>query len=197
MKHNLYILLFLITFFSCKAQEIVNINTFNQGNNEGKYFKDLNNVFSNFLGTWEHQNGNIIFRVTLTKITKEEYKNGNRPSFYWDKIKGHFEKVEIDANGRETIIYTSQKKMGQTVTDWPHSIYGGTSDGVGLSAQIYDNSINPVGDYFHITGKLKCEIIPNINPKQMTWKVTLPQGMYGTDQPTTFNIPTDITLTKQ
>jgi hypothetical protein len=197
MKNKLYILVFFITAFSCKAQEIVNINTFNQGENEGKYFKDINNVFANFLGTWEHQNGNTIFRITLTKLTKHQVKNGNRPSFFWDAIEGHFEKVEVDINGNETIIYTSQKKMGQTITDWPSVIYGSSNDGLKLNSQIDDNSITPVGEYFYITGKLQCEVIPNTNPKRMTWKVTLPQGIYGTNQPTTFNIPTDITLEKQ
>ena len=197
MKNKLYILLFLISVFSCKAQEIVNINTFNQGNNEGKYFNDINNVFANFLGTWEYQTGNTIFRITLTKITKEEHKNGNRPSFYMDAIEGHYKKVEVDNNGNETTIYTSQKKMGTSNTDWPHSIYGDTNNGVKLNALIYDNSITPSNGFVAIRGKLKCEIIPNTNPKQMTWKVTLPQGMYGSNQPTTFNIPTDIILTKK
>lgn len=197
MKHKLYILALFITIFSCKAQEIVNIDQFNQGNNEGKYFKDINNVFDNFLGTWEHKDGNIIFRVTLTKLTKHEHKNGNRPSFYEDHIQGHFEKVEVNSKGIETLVYTSQKKMGQTITDWPFVIYGGTNDGIRLSAQIDDNSITQVGDHYYITGVLKCEIIPNTNPKQMTWKVALPLGMRDMEAPDEFNIPTDIILTKQ
>ncbi|MFQ3296221.1 MAG: hypothetical protein ACI9WV_000462 [Patiriisocius sp.] len=197
MKNKLYILLFLITVFSCKAQEIVNINTFNQGNNEGKYFNDINNVFANFLGTWEYQTGNTIFRITLIKLTKHKVENGKRTPYYIDKIEGHYKKAEIDTNGNETIIYTSQKKMGQTNTDWPFVIYGTAYDIIQFNGQIYDNSITPSNGFAAIRGILKCEIIPNTNPKQMTWKVTLPQGMYGSNQPTTFNIPTDIILTKK
>jgi hypothetical protein len=87
--------------------------------------------------------------------------------------------------------------MGQTNTDWPFVIYGTAYDIIQFNGQIYDNSITPSNGFAAIRGILKCEIIPNTNPKQMTWKVTLPQGMYGSNQPTTFNIPTDIILTKK
>ena len=68
MKNVIYLFIInIITFTSCKAQQIVDYTTFNDGNNEGKYFNDLNNNFVPFLGTWEHQSGNQIFRITLWK----------------------------------------------------------------------------------------------------------------------------------
>ncbi len=202
MEKILYItFITFFTFVSCKAQTIVNRNTFNQGNNEGKYFKDLDNNFDNFIGTWEHQNGNEIFRVTLWKVEMEEHENGNRPSFWMDALKGHYEKVEVTTNTfgeiEESVIYTSQKKIGQSNTDWIPVISGGTNDGSGFGGLVYDNSIPYNPNYIlGIRGHLDLDLISGTNPIQMQWKVRLPQGMYGTDQPTEFNIPTDIILTK-
>ena len=42
MKKILFCLI-IFTIIKCKAQTEVDINTFNQGSNTGKYFKDLNN----------------------------------------------------------------------------------------------------------------------------------------------------------
>lgn len=192
------VIVLFITLTSCKAQQIVDISEHNSGNNEGKYLKDLNNNFTPFLGTWEWQNNNQIFRVTLWKEEQVEYENGNRPSFYWDRIKGHFEMVEIGSLGEETIIYTSQKKIGQSTSDWFPVINGGSNDGNTFEGFIYDNSVPFNPNYITgVRGNLDINIVPSAVPSQMEWKVTLPQGMYGTDQPTEFNIPTDIILTKQ
>ncbi|TQD40666.1 DUF6705 family protein [Haloflavibacter putidus] len=183
---------------SCKAQEIVDVSTFNDGDNAGKYFKDLNNNFLPFIGIWEWQNENKIFRITLWKEEQVENENGNRTSFYWDKIKGHFELVELDNLSQESTIYTSQKKIGQSTSDWFPVISGESHNGINFEGYIYDNSVPYDPNYITgVRGNLKLTIIPNTSPKKMEWNVTLPQGMYGTDQPTEFNIPTDIILTKQ
>ena len=201
MKNVIYLFIFnIITFTSCKAQQIVDYTTFNDGNNEGKYFNDLNNNFVPFLGTWEHQSGNQIFRITLWKEEYNENENGNRPSFFWDEIKGHFEMVEIGQSGEqlETTIYTSQRKIGQSNTDWFPVIDGASNNGINFEGLIYDNSVPYDPSYITgVRGNLILIIIPNSQPQQMDWKVTLPQGMYGIDQSTEFNIPTDIVLTKQ
>ena len=202
MKKIIYIgLISLIGFISCKAQTIVNMNTYNQGNNAGKYFKDLDHHLDPFIGTWEYQDGNQIFRVTLFKVEKIEYENGNyNPSYYMDEIQGHFSMIEIGSSGQpiETTIYTSQRKMGASNTDWfPVITIGSTRDGINLNAMIYDNSIPYNINYPFVRGNLSLEIISGTNPIQMQWKVTLPQGMYGTDQPTNFNVPTDIILIKK
>ncbi|TYB69017.1 hypothetical protein ES677_14485 [Bizionia gelidisalsuginis] len=194
------LIIIIITITSCKAQQIVDASTFNDGNNEAKYFKDLNNNFAPFLGTWEWQNGNQIFRVTLWKEEQVENENGNRPSFYWDQIKGHYEMVQLGQSGQqlETVIYTSQKKIGQSTSDWFPVISGRGVDGMNFDGTVYDNSVVYNPKYITgVRGILKLDIIPSTIPSQMEWKVTLPQGMYGTDQPTEFNIPTDIILTKQ
>lgn len=201
MKNYIYILtLSILSLYSCHAQLVVNYDNFNNGPNEGKYFKDIDNNFTPFLGTWEWQDNNQIFRITLWKEEYNENENGNRPSFFWDEIKGHFELVEIGQSGGqfETTIYTSQRKIGQSNTDWFPVIDGASNNGINFEGLIYDNSVPYDPNYITgVRGNLILTIIPNSQPQQMDWKVTLPQGMYGTDQPTEFNIPTDIVLTKQ
>ncbi|HNU59092.1 MAG TPA: hypothetical protein PKI08_03960 [Aquaticitalea sp.] len=183
---------------SCKAQEIVDLNTWNEGNNEGKYFKDLNNNFTPYLGVWEWQNGNQTFRVTLWKVEMEEYENGNRPSYYVDNIQGHYEMVQQGQPGGsiEETVYTSQKKIGNSITDWFPVIGVYAYDNNQCGGIVYDNSVEGYPNYpMGIRGGLKLNLIQG-TPLQMEWKVTLPEGMYGNDQPTEFNIPTDIILTK-
>ena len=200
MKNIIYTLaITIITFTSCKAQQIVDASSYNHNEREGKYFKDLTNSFAPFLGTWEWENGNQTFRVTLWKEEMVEHENGNRPSFWKDEIKGHYELVQSGQLGGqvEEIVYTSQKKIGNSVTDWFPVISGDTSNGINFEGLVYDNSIPLNNNYpMGIRGNLELNIIPGTIPSQLEWKVTLPEGMYGTNQPTEFNIPTDTILTK-
>ncbi|MDT0295008.1 DUF6705 family protein [Mesonia ostreae] len=199
MKKILYILCFTIFSLSCKAQEVVNINQYGSlFNNAGKYYKDVNNVFDDFVGTWQWQNGSQTFKVTLWKETMDEQLNGNEPSFYMDEIRGHFQLLEMqNQNGAlvEVELYNSHKKIGNTNKWWQHVISGDTHDGIEFSGLIRDVSIDYPNWQAGVGGHLKLTIIPN-TPLQMQWEVSLPEGMYGIGQPTTFNIPTDITLTK-
>ena len=191
MKNTIIITILILSFISCKAQQVVNINTFTSGNNAGKYYKDIDNVFDNFLGTWEYQNNNTIFRVHFTKLTKKEFGNGNSPSYYSDMIIGHYIKVEVLPNGDENIIYTSDKPVLNDAerNHWPEDviIFSDTSIGIGLSGSIMDN----VEDDNLQWGTLTCEIIQGSNPSQMTWKVD-GYNLGGRN----FRIPTDIIMTK-
>lgn len=199
MKKILYILCFITLSLSCKAQQIVNINQFDAlSNTAGKYYKDVNNVFANFLGTWQWQNGTQTFTVTLWKETMSEHENGTAPSFYKDHILGHYDLTEMQNQGGalvEETLYTSQRKIGQSNTWWPYAIFGGTSEGTEFSGLIYDVSVDDPDWSLGVRGNLKLTII-STSPLQMQWEVTLPEGMYDIGQPTTFNIPTNITLTK-
>ncbi len=199
MKNIIAILSILTINISASCAQTVNINTFNTGNNEGKYFKDLNNYFSPFLGTWEWQSGNRIFKVTLWKEAYVENQNGNRPSFYEDVIKGHFEMIHVSQGSQpwQTVMYTSQKKIGQSTSDWFPVISGASHDGNNFRGIIYDNSVPYNPEYSTgVRGNLELSIVQNTSPMQLHWNVTLPQGTYGTDQPTEFNIPTIMILKK-
>ena len=200
IKHiTIYSIFFLTFVIHTKAQDIVDISSFNIFEAEGKYYKDLNNNFAPFLGTWEWQNGNQTFRVRLWKEEMVEQENGSRPSFWKDTIKGHYEMVMQGQVGQqvEITIYTSQKKIGNTTTDWFPVITGTAYDNT-FSGSIHDNTLPLNNDYpLGVRGHLSLKIIQGSNPLKMEWKIKLPEGIYGNDQPTEFNIPTDIILTKQ
>lgn len=194
MKNKVLLFITLVINFTfCHAQLEVNYDGFNNGPNEGKYFKDIDNNFTPFLGTWEYQNANQIFRITLWKENMVEYENGNLPSFYRDKIKGHFEMVEIGQQGQqfETIIYTSDKPIGTSGQYYPPVINAGSIDGISAGGTILDNSnINP-SNYFGVRCQFSLDIISN-NPTQAVLKVKS-LSMSGD----TYNIPSNITMTKQ
>jgi len=189
---NIIILILILTFVSCKAQQTVNLNTFNQGNNVNKYFKDIDNHFIPFLGTWENTTGEITLRVILYKTERKPY--GYPVSFYMDRIEGKFLIIKNAGTILEEIIHDSVKYYpisGQTLTS---VILGGSSNGISLGAFIQDNSVdeNTIGI---LEGNLTMKIlnIGNI-PLQADWKV-FRKGL--SIQGWDFNVPTDVILTKQ
>ena len=190
-------LLILISFctFSCKGQQLtVDYSNFNQGENGGKYFKDINNNFDPFLGTWQWQDNNQIFRITLWKEQEIESYNGiNNPVYYMDKIQGHFEMVEVGQQGQqfETVIYTSDKPIGTSSQYYPPVINGSSYDGISAGGLLIDSSnINP-SNYFGVRCQFTLDIISS-NPTQAVFKVKS-LSMSGD----TYNIPSNITMTKQ
>ncbi len=192
MKKTLTILLLTLTILSCKAQTIVNLNTFNQGNNSGKYFKDIDNHFTPFLGTWENTTGNLTFRVILYKTIKKPF--GSPVEFFKDKIKGCFLLIENAGMPNETILHNSVKYYPQSGQTSESVILSDTINGVDLFGWIDDNSVDE-STIGILSGRLKMKIInTGSSPLQATWKV-YSKGMtiVGFD----FNIPTDIILTKQ
>ena len=129
---------------------------------------------------------------------RENY-NGNKPAYFMDEIFGHYALITPGQTGGqvEEIIYTSQKNIGNSITPWPHVISirtGGQTNSAG--GFIRDVSIDYPNQPDGITGHLKLNLLQSANPLQLEWEVMLPDGMYSPDQPTTFNIPTNITLTK-
>jgi len=89
-KYILLITVISFSFFNCKAQQIVNINSYNTVPDEGKYFKDINNNFANFTGTWSSTNGNLTFKIMLVKAEQMPNPSPDNPTHYKDEIHGHF-----------------------------------------------------------------------------------------------------------
>ncbi|MEE9349531.1 MAG: DUF6705 family protein [Flavobacteriaceae bacterium] len=182
MKKAITILI-IIVFASCKAQE-VNINTLNQGDNTGKYFKDLDNNFQPFIGTWDYVYGNTTFRVLFYKTEMKSFG-----SYTMDVIEGSFLIIENADTLNENIIHNSiifYPNSGQTSTS---VIWGVSTDAIILNASIDDNSIDFSTGI--LNGKLTFEIINNSNQAQ--WTVTKTINIEGHE----FNIPTNTILTKQ
>jgi len=148
-----------------------------------------------FIGTWEHQVGNEIFRVTLWE-NDEPVPNGTM------EIMGHYEKVQVTSSGLGTLeqyIYCSDKeKFEGNNSSWlPFVIWlGGDNQSVG--GTINDNTVEDT-TYYHLKkGVLTMEILTNSGGTvTASWKVERKkyQGVKNNEAPE-FSVPTDIVLTK-
>ncbi|WP_300485980.1 DUF6705 family protein [Flavobacterium sp.] len=161
------------------------------------YYKDVNNYFAPFIGTWIYQNGNQTFVLRLWKVAQKPVYPDDPPKAYVDELRGHYKLVQNYGSANEQTIYTSEINIGNSSTPWPTIIMGNSPiRPYEMSGQIYDISqpfsqARPLG----IEGEFKMNINQS-NFNTTTWRIKLPMGIYGTNQSTTFNIPTNITLTK-
>jgi hypothetical protein len=155
---------------------ITSINTFSQT-------ISVNPTRNDFLGTWEWQNNNVIFRVNF-------FNESDGDGTF--SLGGHFTMLESDNNGNETILFTSDRPIENTNQNWLPMINGGRYldyiDSYRFSLR--DNTTN---DFLLGTLDLKFLDVPNGSPLQISWKLRI-DGMANEDQ--NFNVPTDITLTK-
>jgi hypothetical protein len=86
MKYIFYTLLLITSITSCKAQSpIVNIDASRSSTVDGAYFKDLNNEFNKFIGTWVFTDGTNTLTIELKKV--EMVYNGKD---YEDKLVGEY-----------------------------------------------------------------------------------------------------------
>jgi len=204
MKKIVYLFLLMFTvFFSYAQQEkIENIGQYFDSNFKPSpfftyYYKDIDNNFIPFIGTWINQNGNQTFILTLWKVEKIPGYPNNPPKYYIDKLRGHYKLVQNYGQPNEQLIYTSQMNIGNSTMPLETIVMGNQPiEPYKMSGFVYDitgvvNPAYPLG----VKGQLSMEINPvNLNTAQ--WKVILPMGMRGSDEPSTFTIPTNITLTK-
>lgn len=64
----------ILIAISCKAQTL-NIEDYKGNPMTGAYYKDINNIFDPFVGTWQYTNGNSSFKIVLEKRTHSPYIN--------------------------------------------------------------------------------------------------------------------------
>ncbi|WP_288906804.1 DUF6705 family protein [uncultured Flavobacterium sp.] len=197
----LFLLMFITTFSYSQQEKIEEIRQYYNPNFNTSpfyiyYYKDINNYFTPFIGTWIYQNGNQTFVMLFWKETKIGYPDTN-PKYYVDELRGHYKLVQNYGQPNEQLIYTSQKNVGNSITSWPTIVMSNQpTEPYKMTGTIFDvagvlNPSYPTG----VRGELEMIINP-ANPNTAQWEVTLPMGMRGLDQPSTFTIPTNITLTK-
>ena len=132
-----------------------------------------------YKGTWQHQNGNRLFIVSL-------WSDG-------EYTKGHYKMVETNNGVPGDLIFTSRKYYGNGFY-FPPVITGLYDSQYGLSGSFSDNTISGYTKDFK-SGVFVMKIIPQSNPATATWKVEEAKGLKTGVQPS-FSIPTDIILTK-
>jgi hypothetical protein len=97
--------LIVLLGFACKAQTPIEPRYSNPdyGYQEGAYYKDLDNDYDRFEGTWEYHNGMDTLKIVLVKREMQYIDNSGYsigPSYYQDMLVGEYRYVE---NGIEKV----------------------------------------------------------------------------------------------
>lgn len=140
---------------------------------------------NNFIGTWENQVGNEIFRVSIWLSQDGNYLNG------------HYEKV-INNNDIETYIYCSDKeKFIGNNSGWLPTVFWLQGDNQLIGGAFIDNTVNSNLYDQQKLGSVKIEIISSNTLGSITaqWTVIRGQGPYINEAPE-FSVPTNIVMTK-
>lgn len=191
MRNIFKIIAIICISFNCKAQAVVDISTFNQGDNANKYFKDVNNHFANFTGTWENTTGNITFRVTLWKVSEVQWIT--ETNCFMDEINGSYKIIQNAGMANEVILHNSVKYYAVNDQTSSNIMWIRTSNGIGAGGSIVDNCTLPTGT--QLSGFVTIKITNSgVAPSIAHWTVKR-GGIRFTGDPT-FTVPTDIILTK-
>lgn len=98
MKNTIIIIISLLTFFSCKAQIIKPIyDVEDLPEYDTTYYKDVDNDYNNFIGTWRWQDGNTSLTFIFHKV---EYVEHIGLGDFFDHLIGEYIYIE---NGVEII----------------------------------------------------------------------------------------------
>jgi hypothetical protein len=185
-----YIYIFIIYIFtiSCKAQNIVDLTVYQQTENtNNKYFKDLNNNYLNFIGTWEYTNSINTFRLILWKKQKAELKFDDE-IHYIDILEGKFQIVENANLPNEQIINDSVKFYSQNGTTSNSILTAFNIDNNLCMGTFTDNCANDGNGV--IEGS--CGLKKN-NPTELRFTLQKIGNLLPGE---TFTVPTDVILTK-
>ena len=189
MKKYILAIMIAFSFFQSNAQPEVHINTYNIGNNDGKYFKDLDNNYGNFTGTWENTTGIITFRLTLWKFAKKPM--GYPTKYYKDSFEGKFLIIKNAGMPNEIILHNSVKYYPQNNYTSTSVIYASAYDGRDLGGNFEDSCANGGNGFLSGFFYLYIEN-PGVSPSIARWKIkNAPriQGQY-------YSIPMDVLMTK-
>ena len=187
------ILIILVLQSTCVGQKIVDVSEYtNQLNlTPNLYYKDLNNIFSSYIGTWENTTGNITFRLILWKVTQDP--NPNSVNSFMDRIFGKYLIIQNVGSTNEHKLYNSVKYFPQsnTTTNW--SLMGKASNNTLSDGYFEDtNANNGTGI---LTSGYSLEIL-NFGslPLQARWEITSTKHLQPGES---FTVPTNCILTKQ
>jgi hypothetical protein len=191
MKKSIKTILITLLFINCKAQTTVNIDTYNQSNNTNKYFKDINNNYQNFVGTWENTTGNITFRIILWKETMKQLPN--ETNSFMDEIHGRFLIILNAGTPSEVTVHNSVKYYPQNGYT-SNSVINGDARNSTIAGGYFEDSCANGGNGI-LTAGFKMTIINTGNtPLQAQWLVKSSRQLYSGES---FTVPTNVVLTKQ
>lgn len=188
---NIVKILTLLLFISCKAQTIVNVNTYNQGDNSNKYFKDVNNNYQNFIGTWENTYGNLTFRLEIWKNSNVEMPNESNSRI--DLLNAKFSIIEFINTPSEIVLHNSVKYFPQNGYTSNNVMIAFALNNYAFSGFFTDTCAN--GGDGVLDASFSFEILNIGNtPLQAQWKLKS-VGQLSSEE--FFTVPTNCILIKQ
>ncbi|RZM06182.1 MAG: hypothetical protein EOO88_53775 [Pedobacter sp.] len=186
-------MLILLFFWNVgNSQQVVNITVENMGTVPNTYYKDVNNLLNNFVGTWNYYSGNAHLQLV---IRKEVHLFDNDDNVYYDMLVGEY---KYSVNNVE-IVNTLSQLNNVNVQWYDHGLSGNLllhySPQPGTPLQVNIDFLDPQRDYLFSRCNLK------INPSNlniMEFFLARDISAVPVGSPTTFRIPhgTHI-LTKQ
>ena len=102
MKH-IIIILIALSLLNCKAQTVVSMNNNGNYGAEGFYFKDINNDFNTFEGTWLYTDGNSSLKVTFQKKINN-HDLSEISNYHFDALVGEYQYIENGAEKVNTLL---------------------------------------------------------------------------------------------
>ncbi len=90
MKNILIIILSLFSFISCKAQITPIYNEEDVPSYTNTYFKDIDNDFDPYIGTWKWENGNNSLEIIFNKVIHNDEGHGD----FSDNLVGEYKYIE-------------------------------------------------------------------------------------------------------
>ena len=145
MKNVLQIIVLMALSFNCVAQ-IESIETFNGQGVAGKYYKDLNNVFSTFEGTYLYTDGIKSLKIVLMKKTHSSMGD----VYHEDLLVGEYEYKE-----NNVVIVSTLNKLNENYSNGgKHSISG---------KGILIGNIRNCGDCLPTEKRVVCYLLENIS----------------------------------
>ncbi len=181
------------SFINCKAQTptTVNINTYNQGNNANKYFKDINNNYNNFVGTWQNTTGNVTFKLIIWKTPMAiNYADTN---CFIDDLNAKYLIIQNVGTSNEIVLFNSIKYFPQNGYTSNSIMTAFALNNFAFSGAFTDTNAN--NGTFVLEGAFSLEITNLGNtPLQAQWKLQSTRHLQPGES---FTVPTSCILTKQ
>ena len=108
MKKALTILTLLIISYSIEAQSSIEpiFRNTNYGDTNGTYYKDIDNDFGPYVGTWVYTHGNTSFKIVLQKKVMMPLISGvgqHATQYYADRMVGEYQYIENNIDKVNTL----------------------------------------------------------------------------------------------
>ena len=130
LKTILFLLVWLAITLSCKAQQIVPLNTYTNSIQNNDYLKDSNNELDFFIGTYQTNYLGNTYTLYITKNIKQSFFDGVSTNYFQDVL---------------SMRYTIKNSSGQTIEDTQNITFAPNQDDFTIYSAVNHDSSKFVG----------------------------------------------------